>query len=203
MQYLNILVITAISLLQPVLSQTIDPSTVDDQIKATWCNDQQASCPLLCLQQGASDMPAANDCTPSTLAYSCVCSDGQQPNVSEYSQTIPFYECQEAGTQCVNRCENSDPACQTACRTANPCGAQNPTRVNTSTISTMSATTTDGGAAPDATDATAVYTGFGPDSTTATADDSNDAKTLAIRFGKSYGFAMVFISVSVAFTVML
>ncbi|KAI4289072.1 MAG: hypothetical protein L6R35_001659 [Caloplaca aegaea] len=135
MQYLNILVITAISLLQPALSQTIDPSTVDDGTKVT----------------------ASNPMFPNT------------------PKQFPFMSVKKPALSVVN----------------------------TSTISTMSATTTDGGAAADATDATAVYTGFGSDSTTATADDSNDAKTLAIKFGKSYGFAMVFISVSVAFTVML
>ncbi|KAL8720497.1 MAG: hypothetical protein Q9225_002650 [Loekoesia sp. 1 TL-2023] len=205
MYHSMILAIVTTPLLQLAASQTIDPSTVDDSTKQKWCDDQQASCPLLCLQQGASDVPASNDCTADTLAYSCVCSNGQQPNASEYSQTIPFYECTEAGTQCVNNCPKSDSACQTACRTAHPCGAQNPTRINTSTISTMtmSATKTGGAAATSAADATAAYTGFGAASTTGSGGDSNDARALAIGFGRSYGLALVLVGVSAGFTFML
>lgn len=67
----------------------------------------------------------------------------------------------------------------------------------------MSATSTAGGAAADATEDTAVYTGFGPASTTEAGDGSSDAKTLAIVLGKSYGLALVFIGISAAFTILL
>ncbi|KAL8842533.1 MAG: hypothetical protein Q9170_000487 [Blastenia crenularia] len=194
---------TAASLFQLVISQTIDPNTVDPATRQKWCDDQKASCPLLCLQQGVSDVPETNNCTAETLVYSCICSNGQQPNASEYSQTIPYYECTEAGTQCVNNCPKGDSACQTACRTAHPCGAQNPTRINTSTISTMSATPTSGSAATGGADSTAAYTGFGAASTTGSGGDSSDAETLAIGFGRSYGLALLFISISAGFTFLL
>lgn len=205
MHYITILAISVTCLLRFSKAQTIDPSTVSDETKTKWCNDQQAACPLLCLQQGASDVPTANDCTASSLVYSCICSNGQQPNASEYSQTIPFYECQEAGNQCVARCPKTDSACQTTCRTANPCGAQNPTRVNTSTTSTMSATRTGDAAASSTMDAdtTAAFTGFGPASATGSGGDSSDARALAIGLGKSYGLAMVFIGLSAGFTFLL
>ncbi|KAL8909403.1 MAG: hypothetical protein Q9207_000238 [Kuettlingeria erythrocarpa] len=224
MHYCTVLAISVACLLRLSEAQTIDPSTVSDETKTKWCNDQKAACPLLCLQQGASDEPTANDCTDSTLVYSCICSNGLQPNASEYSQTIPFYECQEAGNQCVARCPKTDSACQTTCRTANPCGAQvsetvlfpsaisssltlrqNPTRVNTSTISTMSATRTSQVTATSATDtdATAAFTGFGAASTTGTGGDSSDAKALAIGLGRSYGLAVVFIGISAGFTFLL
>ncbi|KAL8804615.1 MAG: hypothetical protein Q9223_005634 [Gallowayella weberi] len=143
----------------------------------------------------------------STLAYSCVCDNGLTPNASEYSQTVPYYECTEAATQCVNRCPKADSACQSQCRTAAPCGAQNPTRVNTSTISsTMSATSTGGGASAtdaSATDASAVYTGFGSSPTTGSGGSSSDAQALALGFGRSWGLAVVFVGVSAGFTFML
>lgn len=139
----------------------------------------------------------------STLDFSCVCDNGLTPNASEYSQTVPFYECTEAATQCVNRCPKTDSACQSQCRTANPCGAQNPTRVNTTTSSTMAATATRGGAAgTDASDSS--YTGFGDAATTGTSEEStNSAQALAIGFGRSWGLAVVFIGISAGFTFML
>ncbi|KAI4271775.1 MAG: hypothetical protein L6R38_006780 [Xanthoria sp. 2 TBL-2021] len=201
MQYLTILAVVT-TLLQNAVPQTIDPTTVDDVTKETWCNNQKASCPLLCLQEGASDVPASNDCTASTLVYSCICDNGLTPNASEYSQTVPFYECTEAATQCVNRCPKTDSACQSQCRTANPCGAQNPTRVNTTTSSTMAATATRGGAAAtDASDSS--YTGFGDAATTGSSESTNNAQALAIGFGRSWGLAVVFVGISAGFIFML
>ncbi|KAL8692526.1 MAG: hypothetical protein Q9218_002471 [Villophora microphyllina] len=198
-----ILAVLATQLVRLAAPQTIDPSTVDDATKQKWCNDQQAACPLLCLQQNASDVPTSNDCTPSTLDFSCVCDNGQQPNASEYSQTIPFYECTEAATQCVNNCNKGDTACQSTCRTAHPCGAQNPTRINTSTISTMAATSTGGSSGSKETGASAVYTGFGAASTTGSSSGKSDAQALAIGFGRSYGLAIMFICISAGFTFLL
>ncbi|KAJ5664691.1 hypothetical protein N7462_011504 [Penicillium macrosclerotiorum] len=118
-----------------VSSQTIDPSSVPLSTRQVWCNSQKSSCPLICLQF-SSGVPIANNCTAETLTYSCICSNNVSPNASEYSQTLPYYICTEAGTQCVNACDNS--ACQSACRSDHPCGAQDPPRVNVSTTTTTS-----------------------------------------------------------------
>ena len=96
-------------------TQQIQPSSVPMAIRDSWCSDQQSSCPLLCLQQTNTASTRSNTCSPSTLAWTCVCTDGTSPNVSEYSQTVPFYECQEAGNQCVTGCGQSS-SCATDCR---------------------------------------------------------------------------------------
>ncbi|KAJ5875424.1 uncharacterized protein N7473_012771 [Penicillium subrubescens] len=120
-------------------TSSIDPNSVDIKTRQYWCSAQKSACPLLCLQI-ASGVPESNNCTAETLTYSCVCSNGISPNASEYSQTLPYFICTEANNQCVNAC--SDSACQSRCRTANPCGAQNPPRVNvTSTASSSVAAT--------------------------------------------------------------
>ncbi|KAL4913844.1 hypothetical protein BDW62DRAFT_157446 [Aspergillus aurantiobrunneus] len=123
----------------------IDPQGIDEGTRAQWCLSQTSSCPLLCLQlPGASETPTSNDCDDDTLAYSCVCDNGQSPNASEYSQTIPYYLCTEQNNRCVNACNQGDASCQTECRTANPCGAQNPTPANTTSTNatnTLSSTT--------------------------------------------------------------
>ncbi|KGO76114.1 hypothetical protein PITC_006570 [Penicillium italicum] len=60
------------------------------------------------------------------------------PNATEYSQTIPYYTCTETNNQCVLKC-NGDSTCQNNCRVQNPCGAQDPKRVNVTTTTTTTA----------------------------------------------------------------
>ena len=54
-------------------------------------------------------------CPQDTLVYSCVCENNVSPNITQFSQTLPYYICTEWGTQCVNNC-NNDNTCQDACR---------------------------------------------------------------------------------------
>ena len=61
-----------------------------------------------------------------TLSYGCICGDGNQPNMTQYTLTLPYYTCTEYGNQCVEACEEHDNACASACRQDNPCGAQDP-----------------------------------------------------------------------------
>lgn len=77
-----------------------------------------------------------------TLKYSCVCSNGQSPNASEYTETIPFFLCTEQNTQCVNDCTQNNSSCQDKCRSSNPCGAQNPRPPNKTATTAASTTST-------------------------------------------------------------
>ncbi|SRR6266699_3765651 len=113
-----------------------------------------------------------------TLTYGCLCGNGLQPNVSQYTLTLPYFVCQEWGNQCVKSC-GSDNTCTNSCRQDHPCGAQYPQRVNTSTSSTMSATAT-------ATSSNQVFSGLaGSPSTTAS---SNMAP--ALESGRILGLAL-------------
>lgn len=108
----------AISILAALVSaQTIDPSSVPLATRQQWCTNQKAACPELCAQQSSTGSlsTSANTCDATTLDYACVCSSGLIPNASEYSQTIPYYECTEYNTQCVNGC-GQDSTCAAACR---------------------------------------------------------------------------------------
>lgn len=174
----------------------IDPNTVPLSTRQKWCEQEQATCPLLCLQlPGQSSTTAANTCDASTLTYQCICGNGQSPNASEYSQTLPYFICQEWGVQCVANCGSSN-ACQADCTQNHPCGAQNPVRVNTT------ATSSTAGATATGTDASAssgtVYNGFGNGAATTTASgaSSTTASTksgaqAALALGRSYGIAVV------------
>lgn len=75
-----------------------------------------------------------------TLKFGCVCSDGSIPDVTPYSQTIPFFVCQETYIQCINSHPN-DAEGQRACKKAADCGSKNASAVTTTASSTMSSTT--------------------------------------------------------------
>ncbi|ETI26257.1 hypothetical protein G647_03034 [Cladophialophora carrionii CBS 160.54] len=194
------------------VTQTIDPNSVPISTRQAWCNSQIAQCPLICLQEaGNSAGTYANTCDAASLTYSCICSNGLSPNSSEYSQTLPYYICTQYNTNCQLGCGN-DNTCAAACVQDHPCGALNPTRVNTSTITTMPATsTTDGAAASTASDGSVVYTGFGGGAAATTSDASGNngssgssaASRLIINVGEMYGLAVVAAGIFFGFSVML
>ena len=143
-----------------------------------------------------------------TLNYNCVCaSNGLAPNISEYSQTIPYFICTENNSNCVTAC-NGASSCQSDCREKNPCGAQDPKRVNESTAS-ASASKTVGAAASTAADG-AVYTGFGDSGSSSKDDNKNDEdvikpKNAAALLGVSqfYGAGVVLACVLTGASVLL
>lgn len=189
-------------------AQSIDPNSVSSGTRSQWCLAQTTQCPLICSQYpGESAATAANDCDPKTLVYNCVCAvNGLSPNVSEYSQTIPYFVCTESNNNCVAAC-NGNSNCQSACREDNPCGAQNPTRVNESTITT-SATSTNGDAAASTASDGAVFTGFGgSDATTTPAADEGNSPTsaaaLLLDLGQLYGLGVVATGIMGGFFVLL
>lgn len=189
----------------------IDPDSVPMAIRSNWCVTQKSSCPLLCLQlPGKSATTAANDCDPQSLTYDCVCGNGLSPNASEYSQTLPFFKCQEYTNQCANNC-GGNPSCQAACRTDNPCGAQNPTRVNTTT-SSATQTATQANGKPQGTDGV-VYNGLGGEAEPTQGSDSSAVKGnnaggsngagAMYDLGRSYGLAVVLSGVFAGFALIM
>lgn len=102
--------------------------------------------------------------------------------MSEYSLTIPYHVCTEWGTQCVAAC-GSDNVCSSACRQDNPCGAQDPTRINKTTTTATTASATGKPTGQE------VYEGMAGNSEDGDDDRGNAAGML--RFGDSYGLAMV------------
>ncbi|KAK7540793.1 uncharacterized protein J3D65DRAFT_616497 [Phyllosticta citribraziliensis] len=166
-------------------SQTIDPDTVTSATRDYWCTSQTSQCPLICLQvyensTGSSD-PQSNDCDPDTLDYSCVCANGASPNVTEYSQTIPYFECTEYNNQCVAKCSSGNNQCASNCRTQNPCGAQSPKRYNVTTSTSSSAVAS----------ATASSTGGSNFGSFDSSGSGTSAGALAVEFGASYGLAVI------------
>jgi hypothetical protein len=131
------------------------------------------------------------------LTYSCVCSDGKQPNVTEYTLTLPYHMCTAWGSQCVKAC-GSDNQCAGACREDNPCGAQSPKRVNETTSSATTST-----ASATSAPTNQVFDGMADDGSDGenTKTDKNAAG--ALRFGDSYGLVVVAGGLFAGFAVLL
>ncbi|KAK6437607.1 hypothetical protein LTR95_006186, partial [Oleoguttula sp. CCFEE 5521] len=77
-------------------SLTINTGSVDSVVRQSWCLAQTNSCPILC---GGQASP--NTCDPTTLQYSCTCTNGNMPNISNYDQTVPSFICTEYIKECV------------------------------------------------------------------------------------------------------
>lgn len=198
-----------ISLLAALAStQTIVPSSVPLATRQAWCTSQKASCPLLCSQTNkGSTSYTSNTCDATTLDWTCVCTNGITPNASQYSQTIPYFECTEYNTQCVSNCGGVS-SCQAACRQDHPCGAQDPTRVNSSSISPTASKSGSGSSGS----AAATTTGFGSfggagnggsQATSTGKSSSAGVRTTAINVGQTYGFAVVCAGIFAGFGLML
>lgn len=119
----------------------IDPESIDISTKTTWCSDQTATCPQLCLQDEGSMDTNLNDCDPEQLTYECECGNGNAPNMTQYSLTLPYHICQRWQEVCVRGCYQGNNICQSECRELHPCGASDPTRVNVTSTSTIASKT--------------------------------------------------------------
>ncbi|KAF7549159.1 hypothetical protein G7Z17_g6585 [Cylindrodendrum hubeiense] len=183
----------------------IDPDSVPLSQRQAWCASEKYTCPLICQQTGDGSTKV-NECDPKSLTYGCICGNGQQPNVSEYSLSLPYFVCSEWGNQCVTACDGSN-TCASACREDHPCGAQDPKKYNT----TATATGTGVLATASATDdADTIYTDVvdgdddsdddSSDSSSSSSDKSGSAT--ALEAGRKWGLAVVMGSMFVGFALL-
>ncbi|KAJ0385986.1 hypothetical protein COL922a_005249 [Colletotrichum nupharicola] len=124
-----------------------------------------------------------NDCDYNSLTYGCVCGDGNQPNMTEYSLTLPYHVCQEYGNQCVTKCGLGANECASKCREDNPCGASNPTRANSTSTASGTATATSSSTSG------AIFTGMAGDDGSSGSSGSSGAAALGM--GREAGFAVL------------
>lgn len=180
---------------------TIDPDTVQSSTRDYWCQQNEAQCPLICLQQpGVTSLTTQeNTCDSEALTYQCVCENGVVPNVTQYSQTLPFFICQAWGNNCVDDC-NGDSTCQSKCRDDHPCGAQSPFLGNSSLLSTMSSTSAPTGSATNK----IPVTGFGgATATPAAGGNAGSAAQGSFVPGAATSMAALFGSVFLGFALLL
>lgn len=111
------------------------------------------------------------------LSYGCICGNGKQPNMSEFTLTLPYHTCTEYGNQCVDDCPDHDNDCARACREDNLCGAQDPQKPS-GTVDAAKPKATD-----EDEDEDEVFEGMAGD------DDKGDAGRVEV--GKTYGTVVV------------
>ncbi|KAH6657768.1 hypothetical protein BKA67DRAFT_656011 [Truncatella angustata] len=174
----------------------IDPDSVSLSTRNSWCQQELTTCPIIC-KQTTPGTTLINTCDPKTLTYGCLCGNNLQPNVSEYSLTLPYFTCTEWGTQCVKAC-GSDNGCSSDCRQDHPCGAQNPTKVNVTSTSSAGSTAT-GSSTASGTGA-AIYTGLDGSGATATSSPNSGSNLEAFNIG---GLLALAASVALGFGIML
>ncbi|KAK4462096.1 hypothetical protein QBC42DRAFT_268693 [Cladorrhinum samala] len=171
----------------------VDPTSVPLSQRMAWCNDQRSSCPTICLQTSTGP-PLVNTCDPVELNYGCLCSDNKQPNMTEFTLTLPYHVCTAWGTQCVAGC-GSNNQCAASCREDHPCGAQSPIRVN----ATSSSTSTSAAPTSTATDG-ASFDGFADGSSN---DNGKGKNAGATTFGSASSVGVVAAGLFAGFALLL
>ncbi|KAI7786695.1 hypothetical protein LA080_002806 [Diaporthe eres] len=160
----------------------IEPSSVPLSTRKSWCQSEISTCPSICRDQ--SDTGAqVNTCDPDTLTYGCLCGDNTQPNVSEYSLTLPYFVCTEWGNQCVKGC-GLDSSCASACRQDHPCGASNP-----STANETSATATSTSQTASSTSANPTQVFDGPSGSSDSSSSSGASKAPSFEMARLYAMS--------------
>merc|ERR1712072_1631247 len=96
---------------------TIDPNSVPLATRQDWCRAQFNTCRGVC---GGQAFP--NNCDAATLTHSCVCTNGNQPNISNYQQSLAAYECRAWKDGCNER-NPTDAGAQQECLNT-PCGSK-------------------------------------------------------------------------------
>lgn len=117
--------------------------------------------------------------------------------MSEYSLTLPYHMCMEWGNQCVEAC--NDNACASSCREDNPCGAQDPRRVNVTSSSATAEPTPSSTA--DADDG--IFTGMAGSENDNDDNDNNESAGSAVHVSQGMGLALLMSAVFGGFAVML
>jgi len=173
--------LTAGSLISSAVAQNFNISSISLDTRTQWCQSQVDQCPFLCRDLGQTK--DQNKCFPDNLYYICTCTNGVTPNVTEYSLTIPYYECTTIQQDCVMNC-GSDNDCSNDCRVNNECGAKDPKKGNGTLASASSTLAT----------ATATATSS---SSSATPTHSSAAGSIVYQTGSMFGTGLIAMGVAV------
>ncbi|EHK39800.1 hypothetical protein TRIATDRAFT_303083 [Trichoderma atroviride IMI 206040] len=176
--------------------ESIDPDSVPIATRTSWCSYETSSCPLIC-SQITTKKTLVNTCDPDTLQYGCLCGNNQQPNITEFSLTLPYFICQEFVVQCRNAC-GTDSTCATNCAVDHPCGATDPKRYNTT--SSASSSIPDATPSASTTGADTIFTNV--PGTTSSGKGGKSMAAPAVEIPRVYGLAALFGSMFVGFAML-
>ncbi|KAF3060958.1 putative pci domain-containing protein [Daldinia childiae] len=79
----------------------IDPTDVDISDRVNWCQGQQDSCGTIC------GSVVQNGCSVDTLDFQCVCQGGNEPDMNEFMNTVPWFVCERLQSNCITQNENN------------------------------------------------------------------------------------------------
>jgi len=176
-------------------SEDVNWSDVNENIRAKWCQNQEATCKNICwdLDQETRE----NYCDYETLAYSCVCDSGEVPDLKIYSLTIPFFMCQQEVEVCQENC-GGDNNCKSDCVQNKPCGAQPPPSNKTTTAAGDSQPTKTKSAADDK------FTGgFGSDGDNGNDEEGDGEESAGVRMIGQAGLGLAIMGIGAAMTLFL
>ncbi|PYH29412.1 uncharacterized protein BO87DRAFT_380630 [Aspergillus neoniger CBS 115656] len=150
----------------------------------SWCTAERNSCPEIC-----GGVATSNSCDPSTLDFSCVCSNGSTADVAEYTQTIPFFICEATYAQCIEDSPSLDEQEQCQETRDKDCGT-----LNASASSTTSSTTTTAASLTTSTGSSS-STGSGSSgssaSTTSSSSSSSTTANAAMRLAQEHATGLL------------
>ncbi|KIW42054.1 hypothetical protein, variant [Exophiala oligosperma] len=138
---------TASQVMPPAATASFNPAGISSTDAFNWCHAQLNTCPLIC---GGS--ASLNQCDDTTFTYSCVCANGTVPDCTAFTQTLPYFICQESYIQCINNNPN-DAQAQSVCKQNEQCGTRNATAevLSASSAAASSAAASTSSAAPSST----------------------------------------------------
>ncbi|KAI1308741.1 hypothetical protein EDD11_004179 [Mortierella claussenii] len=164
--------------------------TIDNSTKLTWCENQVGFCTNVCQELTKGAETVDNRCDIMTLQYICQCQGGIVPNTTEYTYTIPYFECVADVQLCIKNCKLSDNSCYAACNQRN-CAAEFPKKYN-QTLATSIATTSTAINGPQ-------FTGLPPSIFGNSANVNRGVQTWTAVGGSSVLGLVVFLTVGVMF----
>ncbi|KAF9087532.1 hypothetical protein BGX23_008056 [Mortierella sp. AD031] len=124
-----------------------DPMTVDNSTKLTWCQNQVGFCTNVCQELTNGGQTIDNRCDIQTLLYTCECQGGIVPNTTEYTYTIPYFQCVADVQSCIKDCPQADNGCYTKCNSRS-CAAEFPKKYNQTIATSIPTPTTESGSMP-------------------------------------------------------
>lgn len=94
---------------------------------------QVATCKNLCFGLGSE--AKSNTCVVATLAYTCTCTGTTQPDLNQFTQTVPYFKCSYNLEDCKKNCK-SVAECAVGCENQYKCVAQDPPKSNATNTDT-------------------------------------------------------------------
>ncbi|KJX94569.1 hypothetical protein TI39_contig4175g00002 [Zymoseptoria brevis] len=156
----------------------IDASQISSGERQSWCLGQRNNCPKVC--EGPAN---PNSCDSNTLEWTCTCTNGNTPNITDYTEMVPFYICQQWIANCVASNPN-DATAQFGCRSV-VCGSQNASALAVDSSSSSSSSSSPSSSATG----TPTTNGGGSSGTrpTESAAASSSGAAVALNVAQSYG----------------